>query len=95
VTNNAELSGGEPMGKVAAGITVSVDGYVAGPDDGPGCGLGIGGERLHYWVFGGPWSYDSPSRGDATGVDEEWLEEVLSANRNWPIAAGLDTVRSQ
>ena len=67
-------------GKVAAGITVSVDGYIAGPDDGPGRGLGIGGERLHYWVFGGPWTYDSPGRGDATGVDKEWSEGVLAAN---------------
>lgn len=57
------------MGKVLAGITVSLDGYITGPDDGPGCGLGVGGERLHYWVFGGPWSYDSPSpgRGDRRG----------------------------
>jgi len=68
------------MGKVAAGITVSVDGYITGPNDGPGCGLGVGGERLHSWVFGGPWSYDSPRRGQATGVDKEWLEEVLGAN---------------
>jgi len=66
--------------KVAAGITVSVDGYITGPDDGPGCGLGTGGERLHYWVFGGPWSYSSPSRGRPSGVDREWLEEVLGAN---------------
>ena len=42
------------MTKVLAGITTSVDGYIAGPDDGPGKGLGEGGERLHYWVFGGP-----------------------------------------
>jgi hypothetical protein len=48
------------MGKVLAGITISVDGFITGPGDGPGCGLGVGGERLHYWVFGGPWSYDSP-----------------------------------
>jgi dihydrofolate reductase len=65
---------------VAAGITVSVDGYVTGPGDGPGCGLGIGGERLHYWVFGGPWSYDSPGRGEAVGEDKTWLEEVMGAN---------------
>ena len=45
------------MVKVIAGITTSVDGYVAGPDDGPSRGLGIGGERLHDWVFGGPWTY--------------------------------------
>jgi dihydrofolate reductase len=68
------------MGKVMAGITVSVDGYITGPDDGPGCGLGLGGERLHYWVFGGPWTYDSPGRGEPTGTDKEWLDEVLGAN---------------
>jgi dihydrofolate reductase len=68
------------MSKVAAGITISVDGYIAGPDDGPGCGLGIGGERLHYWVFGGPWRYDEPARGDATGEDKVWLEENVRAN---------------
>ena len=44
------------MAKVTAAITTSVDGYVAGPNDGPGNGLGDGGERLHYWVFGGPWT---------------------------------------
>ncbi len=68
------------MGKVVAGISVSVDGYITGPDDRPGCGLGVGGERLHYWVFGGPWSYDSPGRGQPTGTDKEWLDEVLGAN---------------
>ena len=68
------------MGKVAAGITISVDGFITGPDDGPECGLGVGGERLHYWVFGGPWRYDSPPRGEATGVDKEWLDEVMGAN---------------
>ena len=45
------------MGKVIAAITVSLDGRVTGPDDGPGNGLGTGGERLHYWVMGGPWTY--------------------------------------
>ena len=34
------------MGKVTAGITVSIDGYITGPDDGPAKGLGEGGERL-------------------------------------------------
>jgi dihydrofolate reductase len=66
------------MGKVTAGITVSVDGYVAGPDDGPGRGLGIGGERLHYWVFGGPWSYDAEPDGQPTGEDQAWLEQAMA-----------------
>ena len=68
------------MGKVRAGITISVDGFVTGPGDGPGCGLGAGGERLHYWVFGGPWSYDSPGRGEPVGVDKAWLEETMATN---------------
>ena len=65
------------MTKVLAAITTSVDGYIAGPDDGPGKGLGEGGERLHYWVFGGPWTYDEP-RGEATGEDADWLAEAVS-----------------
>jgi dihydrofolate reductase len=65
------------MGKVVAGITTSVDGYFTGPNDGPGCGLGVGGERLHYWVFGGPWSYESGPKGDATGEDQAWLEQAM------------------
>ena len=65
------------MTKVIAAITTSVDGYIAGPDDGPGKGLGDGGERLHNWVFGGPWSYDAPARGDATGEDAAWLEQAI------------------
>ena len=66
------------MSKVIAVITTSVDGYITGPDDGPGCGLGIGGERLHYWVFGGPWTYESPGRGEATGEDKVWLDEAMA-----------------
>jgi len=66
------------MTKVLAGITTSVDGYVAGPGDRPGQGLGEGGERLHYWVFGGPWTYDNEPEGGASGEDAAWLQEVMS-----------------
>ena len=62
-----------------ASITVSVDGYVTGPDDGPDRGLGRGGERLHWWVMGGPWTYDAPRDPDgATGPDREHLEALTS-----------------
>jgi dihydrofolate reductase len=66
------------MAKVAAGITTSLDGYIAGPDDGPEKGLGEGGERLHYWVFGGPWTYGNEPKGEPTGEDAEWLADVSS-----------------
>jgi dihydrofolate reductase len=66
------------MSKVLASITTSVDGFVSGPNDGPGKGLGEGGERLHYWVFGGPWTYDAGPSGEPTGEDAAWLEETIS-----------------
>jgi dihydrofolate reductase len=66
------------MEQVIAGITVSIDGYITGPDDGPGKGLGEGGERLHYWVFGGPWTYSDTRLGEPTGEDAAWLSQVTS-----------------
>jgi dihydrofolate reductase len=38
------------MSDVFAQISMSLDGFVAGPDDRPGNGLGDGGERVHEWV---------------------------------------------
>ena len=67
------------MGKVIAGITTSVDGYVAGPDDGPGNGLGTGGERLHYWVMGGPWTYEHDhDPGSMVGPDREYFASITA-----------------
>jgi dihydrofolate reductase len=66
------------MAQVIAAITTSVDGYITGPDDGPGNGLGDGGERLHYWVFGGPWSYDSGPKGEPTGEARELLDRAMA-----------------
>jgi dihydrofolate reductase len=63
------------MAKVIAGITTSVDGYITGPDDGPDKGLGEGGERLHYWVFGGPWSYEHGPQGEPDGEDAAYLAD--------------------
>jgi dihydrofolate reductase len=62
---------------VLAGITTSLDGYITGPNDGPDKGLGEGGERLHYWVFGGPWSYGEEPRGEATGADKVFLDDAM------------------
>jgi dihydrofolate reductase len=63
---------------VIAGITTSLDGFVAGPRDGPGKGLGEGGERLHNWVFGGPWRYEDQTRGEASGEDAAYLAEATA-----------------
>jgi dihydrofolate reductase len=80
---------------VIASITTSVDGFVTGPDDGPKFGLGRGGERLHYWVMGGPWTYDGERDPTAaTGPDKEFLDDLTSemgaaiCGRNMYEAAG-------
>ena len=84
------------MGKVIAAITTSVDGYLVGPDDRPGQGLGVGGERLHYWVMGGPWTYadDGRDTDGMQGADREFFEALTAdlgcgiVGRNMYDAAG-------
>lgn len=66
------------MTRVVAGITTSVDGYVTGPNDGPGRGLGERGEQLHYWVFGGAWSYETGTHGEPVGVDKEFFDQAVA-----------------
>jgi dihydrofolate reductase len=34
-------------------MSMSLDGFITGPDDGPARGLGVGGERLHAWLADG------------------------------------------
>ncbi|HXJ63220.1 MAG TPA: dihydrofolate reductase family protein [Actinomycetota bacterium] len=80
------------MTKVIAGITISVDGYVTGPNDGPEQGLGEGGERLHYWVFGGPWTYGSGTEGEATGADKEFIDGIFA--RIGAVVGGRGTYRA-
>ncbi|MBB5783392.1 dihydrofolate reductase family protein [Nonomuraea jabiensis] len=39
------------MTRVIADISLSLDGFVTGPDPDPDNGLGVGGEALHTWAF--------------------------------------------
>ena len=45
------------MGKVSVGLTMSLDGFIAGPNDGPERPLGEGGERLFEWYSSGDTAY--------------------------------------
>jgi hypothetical protein len=38
------------MAKSVLYMSMSLDGFITGPDDGPGNGLGNGGSRLHEWL---------------------------------------------
>ena len=66
------------MSTVIASITTSVDGYVTGPDDRPGQGLGRGGERLHHWVMGGPWTYEGGHDFAMNSPDKELYDSLLA-----------------
>jgi len=55
------------MGKVIIEMSMSLDGYIAGPDDRPELGMGEDGERLHAWMFDDPSVYE---RSYATVVRE-------------------------
>jgi dihydrofolate reductase len=59
---------------------MSLDGFVAGPNDGPELPLGEGGERLHEWVFGlASWREPHGLDGGETNKDSEILDEALNA----------------
>jgi dihydrofolate reductase len=68
------------MGKVAADITVSLDGFVAGPNDGLEFPLGERGERLHEWVYDlASWREPHGLPGGKTNQDSELLDEALKS----------------
>ncbi|GAB4048117.1 dihydrofolate reductase family protein [Catellatospora paridis] len=47
------------MAPVIAHVTMSLDGFMAGPDVGVAHPMGRGGERLHQWIFDGSSEVDS------------------------------------
>jgi dihydrofolate reductase len=66
------------MGKVRLTMSMSLDGYVAGPDQSVEAPLGVGGERLHEWVVGTrSWRATHGLEGGETGPDDEIGREML------------------
>lgn len=83
------------MGKVVVDLSVSLDGFVAGRDDGPELPLGRGGEALFAWMSAGPESNRVERRlnpPDASKVVvDEWMTEcgaMISGRRTFDIANG-------
>ncbi|MCA1707677.1 MAG: dihydrofolate reductase family protein [Actinobacteria bacterium] len=68
------------MGKVVVDITTSLDGFIAGPNDGPEVPLGEGGERLHQWVYDlASWREPHGLAGGKTNRDSEVLDEAFKS----------------
>ena len=61
------------MQKVRLGLSVSLDGFVAGSSQSESAPLGIGGERLHEWAFATKSMRDLHGmEGGEEGVDDSW-----------------------
>jgi dihydrofolate reductase len=68
-------------------MSMSVDGFIAGPNEGPNNGLGDGGERLHDWLS--PEVSDSSGvPGRASGVNGQIYDEFMSTGA---VVAGRGT----
>ncbi len=73
------------MGKVVIDITMSLDGFVTGPNDGPGNGLGDNGFVLHEWAH-------NPTADDNLVLFEEPMQTLGSCvlgRRTFDIAQGV------
>jgi len=64
------------MGLVVIDLSMSLDGYITGPNDNPENGLGDGGDRLHEWYLSNDYG---GSRTDADKVLIENTEKALGA----------------
>jgi dihydrofolate reductase len=66
------------IGKVSFDMSMSLDGFIAGPDDNKEQGLGKGGERLHEWAYDLASFHERHGRaGGERNRDSEILEEAF------------------
>jgi dihydrofolate reductase len=69
-------------------MSMSLDGFVAGPNASVENGLGDDGERLHEWIFRGPPTGHTGVPGRPPGVDGEIIDEAMSTGA---VVAGRGT----
>jgi dihydrofolate reductase len=70
-------------------MSMSLDGFIAGPNEGPGNGLGDGGHRLHEWVLpGGDGDVDLEALRRSGTVNGQIVDEFLATGA---IVAGRGT----
>ena len=60
-------------------MSMSLDGFVAGPNESPQNGLGDGGDRLHHWIFPGAEGGDfDAAEARLRGVNRQVYDEFMS-----------------
>ena len=75
------------MSKSVLDMSVSLDGFVCGPNETPDNGLGDNGGRLHWWIGYGPETGAVPDRPD--GVNAQLMDELMATGA---VVAGRGTV---
>ena len=70
-------------------MSMSLDGFVSGPNNSPDNGLGDGGERLHEWFFKGAPTEHGGVPGRPDGVNGEMMDEVIATGA---VVAGRGTI---
>ena len=70
-------------------MSMSLDGFIAGPNAGPANGLGDGGERLHDWVLtGGSSGASGVPEVVSGGINGQIVDEFMSTGA---VVAGRGT----
>src|SRR5205823_4902248 len=82
------------MGKVRTGLSVSLDGFISGPNDRPEAPMGVGGERLLAWYSAGDTEYRMPDTDVVFMVaaqTAEFLKETRERQGRWCLVEGRST----
>jgi dihydrofolate reductase len=69
-------------------MSMSLDGFIAGPNEGPGNGLGDGGHRLHEWFMTDADADHKGASGRSVGVNGQVIGEFMSTGA---VVAGRGT----
>jgi dihydrofolate reductase len=69
-------------------MSMSLDGFIAGPNEGPDNGLGDGGHRLHEWAMTGAGDVDLDAIRRGGGVNGRIVDEFMSTGA---VVAGRGT----
>ena len=70
------------MGEVIVDISMTLDGFIAGPNDSPTNPLGDNGDQIHHWVYElASWRERHGMTGGAVNADGDLLEEAFANTR--------------
>jgi dihydrofolate reductase len=86
----ADHDKGVTVARLSFDITMSLDGFITGPDPGPEQPLGAGGERLHEWVYSlASWREAHGQEGGEVNADSEVVAETVGRAGSTVMGRGM------